>query len=329
MTRKTSIAAVSAAAVAVVVWVVWLRWEPGEAGRTLRVSGNVEITDAEIAFRLPGFVAERLVSEGETVRRDEVVARLDDRELAREVGVREAEVRGARAALAELEAGFRSEEIEEAEATLALARAEAERLELEFRRQSTLYEKDVVSAREFETAQAGIRVARARVAESSARAALLRNGPRPEQIEQTRARLAQAEEALGLARTRLGWATLRSPLTGIVLSENVEPGEYVTAGTPVVTVGEIGQVWLRAYVDERDLGRVKVGQTARLRTDSYPDRTYEGRVSFIASEAEFTPKTVQTEKERVKLVYRVKIDVPNPAMELKPGMPADAEILLD
>jgi HlyD family secretion protein len=112
----------------------------------------------------------------------------------------------------------------------------------------------------------------------------------------------------------------------MVLSKNVEPGDYVAAGTPIVTVGELDDVWLRGYVEETDLGRVKVGQAAVVTTDSFPGKRYEGRVSFISQQAEFTPKTVQTRKERVKLVYRVKVDVPNPDRELLPGMPADASI---
>ena len=132
-----------------------------------------------------------------------------------------------------------------------------------------------------------------------------------------------------MAETRLGYATLASPLSGVVLSKNVEPGEFVAAGTPLVTVGDLENVWLRAYINETDLGRVKVGQRVRVTADTYPGKRYEGRVSFIASQAEFTPKNVQTEKERVKLVYRVKVDIRNPNMELKPGMPADAEILLE
>jgi len=106
----------------------------------------------------------------------------------------------------------------------------------------------------------------------------------------------------------------------------VEPKEFVSPGTAVVTIGDLSNVWMRAYVEETDLGRVKVGQKAILTTDTFPGKRYEGRVSFVASEAEFTPKSVQTQKERVKLVYRIKIDVPNPSMELKPGMPATAEI---
>jgi HlyD family secretion protein len=122
---------------------------------------------------------------------------------------------------------------------------------------------------------------------------------------------------------------LVSLLSGVVLSQNVESGEYVAAGTPVVTVGDLGQVWLRAYINEPDLGRVKAGQRVRVTTNTYPGRAYDRQVSFLASEAEFTHKKVQTRQERVKLVYRIKVDIPNPHMELKPGMPADADIVLE
>ena len=115
-------------------------------------------------------------------------------------------------------------------------------------------------------------------------------------------------------------------MTGVVLSKNIEPGEYVSPGTPVVTVTDIGHVWLRAYVNETDLGRVRLGQKVAVHTDTFPGKAYEGTVAFIAPEAEFTPKTIQTTKERVKLVFRIKIDLDNPNGELKPGMPADATL---
>jgi HlyD family secretion protein len=210
----------------------------------------------------------------------------------------------------------------------------------------------VISREEFDRVEAAYEVAVERLNEADWQLRLMEKGSRAEQIESARAALEeaeanyevvkkqekieraearkkQAEAALRLAETRLGYATLRAPLSGVVLSENVEPGEYVAPGTPVVTVGDLENVWLRAYIQETDLGRVKLGQEARLTTDTYPDKAYRGRVSFIASEAEFTPKNVQTQEERVKLVYRIKIDVPNPDMELKPGMPADAEILVE
>jgi HlyD family secretion protein len=174
-------------------------------------------------------------------------------------------------------------------------------------------------------------ILQARAAREQARAQyrLVKEGPRKEVIDQARARVAQAGAAVQAAETRLGYAAVASPLNGVVLSKNTEPGEYVAPGTPVVTVADIENVWLRAYVDARDIGTrtVVLGSEAEITTDAYPQKVYRGRVSFIASEQEFTPKAVQTNRERVKFVYRIKIDVKNPDKELKPGMPADARIV--
>lgn len=349
-------------------------------GGLLRLSGNIEVTDAEVAFKIAGRVEKRLVEEGQLVEAGQVVARLDSSDLNWDVALRRAELQAARVAVAELEAGSRPEEIAAAKAAMdkahalltelengarvqevavaetALARATVEkgRLQSEFNRAARLVESHAVSTEQYEATQAAYQVsiarqreaaeqlnlvkegprqeqiqqARAALAQTQAQYELVKTGPRRETIEQARARVEQAESALRLAETRLGYAVLASPLSGIVLSENVEAGEYVAPGTPVVTVGDLENVWLRAYIQESDLGRVKVGQQVRVTTDTYPGKVYDGRVSFVASQAEFTPKNVQTQQERVKLVYRVKVDIPNPNMELKPGMPADAEILL-
>ncbi len=368
-------------AILLVAVLVYIILGKSNAGSVIRVSGNIEVTDAEVSFKIPGRVEARLVDEGETVKAGQTVARLDSAELTQEAALRRAEVQAVQAVLAELEAGSRPEEIAQAEASAAQAKArleemlagsrpeelsvaeavlrrakaEAERARLDAERYAGLYKKEIVSAQQYDLARTAYETALARQREAEeqyklvkegprkeqieqARAAwlqaqerflLVKKGPRRETIEQARARLQQAKEGLAVAGTRLGYATLASPLTGVVLSKNVEPGEFVAAGTPIVTVGDLENVWLRAYINETDLGRVKVGQRVRVSADTYPGKRYEGRVSFIASQAEFTPKSVQTEKERVKLVYRVKVDIRNPNMELKPGMPADAEILLE
>jgi len=295
------------------------------------------------------------------------------------VAIRRAEEQAGRASLAELEAGSRTEEIAQAEAgvqkaqarldallagsrpqevavaaaAVEKAQADRDRLKADYERQKQLYEKDVISAREFEASRTAHEVAAGKLQEDAERLKLIREGPRREEIDQARAalnevreryalvkkgprretidqaraRLKQIQEAVVMASTRLGYATLVSPLAGVVLSENVEAGEYVAPGTPIVTVGDLENVWLRAYINETDLGRVKIGQKVRVTTDTYPGKAYEGSISFISSQAEFTPKNVQTEKERVKLVYRVKVDFANPTMELKAGMPADAVIM--
>ncbi|KAF0219193.1 MAG: HlyD family secretion [Geobacteraceae bacterium] len=325
--KKQVIAILAVAAVAAAA-AYYIIHRPHTTAGNIMVSGNIEVTDVEVSFKIPGRVKERLVDEGEMVKDGQIVGRLESNDQLHDVAARQAAMQTAKAALAELEAGSRKEEIGQAEAQLARAKAEESRLQKDFVRQEALYRKDVISTREFDAAGTSYDAARASVREASERVKLVREGPRRETIDQARARLRDAEAALALAKTRLGYTTLTSPLKGVVLSKNVEPGEQVAAGTPVITVGEIESVWVRAYINETDLGRVKVGQKARVRTDTYPGKIYDGVISFIASEAEFTPKNVQTEKERVKLVYRIKISIPNQNMELKPGMPADAEIVI-
>ena len=290
----------------------------------IRVSGNIEVDDARLAFKVAGLLVERAVSEGGAVEKGQVVARLDDTEQLQQVEVQRAALAAAQAALADLEAGSRPQEIESARAAVGSAAAEARRAVLEFERQRELRANRTISAREFEVAEAAVAVAQAREAETRERLKLIIEGPRAETINQARAGVEQARAALALAESRVEFTRLVSPLTGVVLSDNVEPGEFVAPGTPVVTVADTSQVWLRAFVNETDLGRIKLGQPVDVTTDSFSNKTYRGTLAFIASEAEFTPKTVQTNKERVKLVYRVKIDLENSHGELKPGMPADA-----
>ena len=292
----------------------------------LKVSGTIEVTDVEVSFKIPGRVKERLVDEGQLVAAGQVVARLEDDDLRLDLAQREREVEAHAAQLRELETGFRKEEIAQADAAVNRVRAETTRLEADFARQEALFRREVISRRDYDAARAAHDAAQATLNEALARQELLHAGPRRETIAAARARLRQTEEARALSRTRLGYATVTVPLAGIVLSKNAEPGEQVAAGTPVVTVADIRNTWVRAYIAETDLGRVKVGQKAAVTSDTYPGTSYEGTVSFIAQEAEFTPKNVQTQKERVKLVYRIKITVPNPNGELKPGMPVDAEI---
>jgi len=326
MNRRKAVLGIGVVLVVVAGTFAFLRIRGGKADGTVRVSGNIEVTDVDVSFRIPGRVQERLVGEGMLVAQGQVVARLDIDDLVQEVRLKEAERKAAGATLRELLAGSRSQEIEAARATVARTQAEADRFGLDFKRGSALFSREVISAREYEAAKAADEMGRARLAEVTEALLMVEEGPRKETIDHARARLEQAREALELAKVRLGYGTIVSPLSGVVLSENVEAGDYVAPGTPVVTVGELSDVWLRAYIEETDLGRVKVGQAVDVTTDTYPDRTYPGRVTFIAPQAEFTPKNVQTQKERVKLVYRIKVEIPNPEMELKPGMPADAAI---
>jgi len=295
---------------------------PAANGR-LVLSGNIEVTDAQLGFKTAGRVAERPIFEGDSVKEGQLIARLDDAEQRAQRDIRRAELAAAEAALAELEAGSRPQEIAAAEAALHSAEAERDRARFDFARQKELRSADAIAQRDFETAEATLKVGEAKSAQAAEQLKLVREGPRAEEIAQGRARVAQARASLALAETQLENTRLLSPLAGVVISHNIEPGEFVAAGTPVVTVADLAHVWVRAYVNQTDLGRIRLGQKAAVRIDTFPDRTFEGTVGFVASEAEFTPKTVQTTKERVKLVFRIKVDVCSPKGELKPGMPAD------
>lgn len=326
MKRKKAIVAVAVILAIGAGIAAWLRFREDREVGLIRVSGNIEVTDVDVSFRIPGRLLQRSVDEGMVVSAGQPVARLDSADLEREAGMKEAELQAAKAVLRELVAGSRPQEVARARAAVAAAQAEAERLSRDFERAKMLHARDVIARQEFETARAAYEVAGERRKEAKESLHLVEEGPRREQIERARAQVRQAKEALELARTRLSYAAIASPLAGVVLSKNVEPGDYVAPGTPVVTVGALDAPWLRAYIEETDLGRVKVGQHVEVTTDTYPGKKYAGRISFISSQAEFTPKNVQTRKERVKLVYRIKVDVSNPDMELKPGMPADAVI---
>ncbi len=295
----------------------------------LSLSGNIEVIQVEASFRVAGKVLERPVDEGQVVQAGQLLARLDAKDLEQQVAMRHADAATARAALDALLAGSRKEEIEASKAALEQANADLKRLEPDEVRLRDLQQKGILSIRDYEATRALLEAARAKVRQADQQYTLVRIGPRKEDIDQARARFEQAQQALALAQTQLGYATLTAPTSGVILSKNIEPLEYVAPGTSVVTLANLDQVWLRAYLEESDLGRVKVGQKASITTDTYPGKRYEGRVSFISSEAEFTPKSVQTRKERSRLVYRIKIDIRNLAMELKPGMPADADIELE
>ncbi len=324
MNRKVASAFLACLALAVILYLVFRT--PSGTDDGLKVSGTVEVTSVELSFKVGGRMSRRLVDEGELVRGGQLVAQLEDDELREELNARSAEHRAAGATLADLKAGSRREEIRQGEAALERLKADADKLSRDALRLEKLYRREVIPLRELEAARAGRDASAAAVREATERLRLLRIGPRPDAVQALQARLEAADAARSLAETRFSQSLLTAPQAGLILSKHAEAGEMLAPGSPVLTLGLMDEVWLRAYIPETDLGRVVVGQKARVSVDSWPGRTFPGKVSFISPQAEFTPKNVQTEKERVKLVYRIKITLANPKMELKPGMPADAVI---
>lgn len=363
-----------------------------ENGSSLQFSGNIEVTEAQMSFRIPGRLLERLVDEGERVKKDQPLAKLekDDQEIA--VAKAKANLNYAKAVLAELEAGSRQEDITRADARVVQAeqaltelqngsrseeiegsRAELERARAaeqsaivkfnqagkDIDRYNNLYKQESVSKNVLETFQTRFDTAESQVQEAKARTRtlqeqltmftagprieqirkaeatlkqviaeydLVKAGPRQESIDQARAKVQIAVETVNQARQQLSYTELLAPMGGVILTTSAEPGEYLNPATPVLTLGQVKKPWLRAYINETSLGLVKLNQEVTVSTDSYPDKNYTGRLSFISSQAEFTPKTVQTFEERVKLMFRIKVNLDNPDNELKPGMPADGII---
>ena len=300
----------------------------GDGVASLAASGTVEATETDLGFPLSGSVDRIAVREGDAVARGDTLAWLESEALRGRLAGAAAALEATRARLAELEHGFRPQEVAQARAA---ARATGQRLEearLDGERARTLFEGEAISRRELDRAETALVAAQADMDRARAQLELVLEGPRAEQIAAQRALVEQAEAALRQAEAELGHTSVEAPFAGIVTIRHREPGETVPAGAPIVTVMDTTDRWVRIYVREDAIGRVSIGQAARIASDSWPGREYDGEVTFIASQAEFTPATVQTEEERVKLVFAVKVRVTgDPAGELKTGTPADVRLL--
>jgi HlyD family secretion protein len=305
----------------------WAKKPP--AADVLKVSGNIETHESVVGFKVQGRIAKLPVEEGQWVEKGALLAQLDSDDYRQQIAMDEANVAVQRRQLELGLAGTRRQQLKVAEKALEDAKAELAQKQLDFKRADSLYREGVGPQNARDQAQTNLTRAQATVDRAAQDYDQAVEGTRKEELAVTRAGLVQAEQKLRLSRINLEYTTLHAPKSGVVLVRQAELGEVVAPNTPVVTLGDLDHVWLRAYVSETDLGRIRFGQPVVVRIDTYPGKTYPGRISFISDKAEFTPKSVQTFKERVTLVYRIKIDMENPNHELKPGMPADAEIQLN
>lgn len=296
------------------------------ADTTLRISGNIEAHESVVSFKVQGRIVKLPVQEGQYVKQGDPLAQLDDDDYRQQVSVDEATVDTRDAELQLAIAGSRVQEIEAAKQTLIDARADLELKRTEFRRRQALLAEEGVSREDVDSAATQLKRAQATYERVKHTHDQIVEGTRKEEIAVRQAHLELAREALKMSRVKLAYTVLAAPVSGVVVVRQAELGEVVAPGTPVVTIADMDHLWVRGYLNETDLGRIRWGQPATVHTDTYPDKVYRGRVSFISSQAEFTPKSVETYKERVTLVYRIKIDLDNPNYELKPGMPAEAVI---
>ncbi len=288
----------------------------------LSLYGNVEIREARLAFNGSEHLAQVRVEEGDRVKAGQILARLDTELLQKTLEQAEAQVQARQAQLDKLLAGSRPEEIAAAQAKVTAAQARARAARDTWQRLQRLLKRKLTSAEEVELARANAEAAAAEAEAARQNLQLLQAGPRAEDITAARAEVAAARAARALAAQRLEDAVLKAPFDGVVRDRLAEPGEFVTPQNPVLSLARVSPVWVRAYLPEPDLGRVRPGMGATLRTDSYPDKTYQGWVGFISPTAEFTPKNVETPELRTRLVYEMRVFACNPANELRLGMPA-------
>jgi len=299
---------------------------PG-SGMAIEASGTVEATEADLGFAAGGIVDSMFVLEGDRVAADRRLAVLDRRDLRARLAAATAQVNAQRARLSELERGFREEEIAQGRLALSSAEHRVTDAQRDERRASNLLAGGVLSQEAYDRAATVLRQATTDRDQARERLQLLEAGPRPEQIAAQRAQVAQAEAMVGQVESALAYAEIRAPFPGIISRRHREPGEVVGAGLPVVTIQNLDDRWVRIYLPGDQVGRVRLGGEARIVADAFPDREYVGQVVYIADEAEYTPRTVQTKAERVTLVYRVKVRVTgDSAQDLKIGVPADVRI---
>ncbi len=327
MRLKQRLAVLAAVAVLVTALVaVVVRWS-GRGSTVITASGTVESTEADLGFQVPGRIDSIAVREGDAVSVGVPLAWLDQRELVARRRAAAAQQQSARARLAELERGYRSEEIAQGRAALRAAERRLEDARRDLQRTLRLFEGGAVSQQQLDNQQTALELATSEHEGAVERLQLLERGPRAEQIAAQRGVLAQAEAAVAQLDAALEHTVIRAPFTGVVTVRHRQPGETVPAGAPVLTVMDPDDRWVRIYVREDQVGRAALGLPATITADAYRDRTYQGEVVFIANEAEFTPRNVQTAQERVKLVYRVKVRITHdPSFDLKPGLPADVRL---
>lgn len=306
------------------VWWFLLRGE--EERSSLVLYGNVEIRQVDAAFRATERVAQMLVEEGDIVSRGQLLGSVERQRLAADVDRTAAQVRSQQQVLSRLETGSRPQEIRKARADLAAAQARLADAETTLKRLESAVQSNAVSREDVDDARAKHKVAQAELKSAREALSLALEGPRQEDIAAAKATLDAYRAELAIARTNLADANLLSPNAGVIQNRILEPGDMASPQVPAYVLALTDPVWVRVYVSETDLGKLRPGMAAAVTTDSFPDKQYEAWVGYISPTAEFTPKSVETEELRTSLVYQVRVYVRNPQNELRLGMPVTVTI---
>ena len=304
-------------------------WGSHAKSAPIELSGSVDAREVDVSFQVGGRIERLVTDEGRVVKAGEVLAELDPRDLELAVARAQAQAASAEKALAVLRAGSRIQDIRAGEAAVQQAQADVALAISQQERTAKLVADHFAPPQQLDTANDAVDVAKAKLDQARQNLSLLREGARKEDIERAAADLEAARAQASTAVQQLAYARLVSTISGVVSVRLAEKGQNVSPGQAVFRIAQIDQPWVRVYLGEKDLPRVRLGQEAEVRVDGVPGKVFRGRLSFISPEAEFTPKTVETKALRVDLVYRAKVDVDDAAGALKIGMPADVRLAVD
>jgi len=323
---RLALVLVVAAVIAAALW-----WTLGRrpARTELTLYGNVDLREVQLPFNDTERVAQVLVAEGDRVHQGQLLARLNTGRLAPQVAKAQALVEMQQQVLLRLQHGNRPQEIAQAGANVAAAQADAANAQAQYHRILTLSDSSggrAVSRQDLDAAKATYDSAAARLTVSRKAFALERLGPRREDVAEAQAQLRADQADLAVAQQALDDAQLRAPLDSVVRSRLVEPGDISSPRQAAFTLAITDPKWVRAYVDEPDLGAVREGMAAAVTVDSFPGRRFSGWIGFISPVAEFTPKNVETTALRSSLVYEVRVFVHDPGNQLRLGMPATVHL---
>lgn len=319
--KKRAIAILLVGLVTVSAYWGYNRYQSTE-NESLTASGTIEATRVELSAKIPGSVENLTLKSGDMVKSGQLIAQIVRNDL---VAQKERDALGvlkAEAQLADLTSGARNQEINEAKANLNIAQANYEKAETDFQRGEQLFKEDVIPQDQYEKLETDFKIKQNQLDSSKARLSLLESGNRPDTIKAAEMELERTKAILKATEAMLEDTRVIAPINGTVLSKNREPGEFVQVGTSIATVANLNDMWIKVYVSTDDLPKVKLNQKVSF-TVSGSETVYQGIIEEIASQGEFTPKTIQTKKERTNIVYGVKIRVNNQDGTLKPGMPAD------
>ncbi len=306
----------------------WVHHSAGTSSNELQLYGNLDLRQVNLAFNGNERIETVLVREGDRVKKGQVVGTLEMERLKASEAQAEARAEAQRHVVGRLKNGTRPEEIDQARANVNAAQAELTNTRLNYERLKKAASGGATSRQDLDTAQAAFEVAQAKLRVNQKALDLAVIGPRKEDIAEARATLLADEAELAVTKQTLVYATLVSPTNGVVQNRILEPGEMASPQRAVLSIAITDPKWVRVYAEEPDLGKIRMGMTAAVTTDSFPGKKYDGWVGFISPVASFTPKTVETTDLRTSLVYEVRIFVKDPADELRLGMPATVQVPL-